>query len=432
MRFAPAGLAVVCYFVSAFAYASAPLTLSQAVEIALSSSPVMDSARRALLVSELQGSNHLSRFLPSADASVTQGFSGASPLEGQGVSGRQVSLSLTENLYDNGESLTQYRIGGLNQRIESLKLMKAREELCLSVAQRFFRLSLSYKVIEIKKQQLALLRKESLTTESLYRQGFKTRRDWLRFETQLQRAEIDLSTEEQARAHTILLLRTLLGRTQAENSQAAEFEFLPLEPKSPVSDLPVAGLDLRVTLDHRIAEVRREINSLTEQQAQRKRWPELNVSSGASYTNPLGSVTPNVGSYSWNALFSLRYNLWDWGIRRNDAVIATQNRVIQDNDLTLANLQLQETLSGLMLDLEKQKANYKLNEELLRLDEQSFAFLDEQYQSGGLSYLDLITAINDLSDARTRFYQMTFALLETNARYHSLEGKLYETLRSKR
>ncbi len=117
MRFAFAAFVVAINLVCPRAQA-APLTLAQAVEVALDRSPVMDSARRSLVISELQGANGLGRFFPSVDLGTTQGFAGTSPTLGQGASSRQLNLSLTENLYDNGQSLTQYKVGGLNQQID--------------------------------------------------------------------------------------------------------------------------------------------------------------------------------------------------------------------------------------------------------------------------------------------------------------------------
>jgi outer membrane protein TolC len=83
-----------------------------------------------------------------------------------------------------------------------------------------------------------------------------------------------------------------------------------------------------------------------------------------------------------------------------------------------------------MLELSRLTANYRLNDELLQLTQESFDTLETEYRNGKISYLDIITGLNDLLDAKVGFYSAHFALLQNIAQYRFYEGNLYDSVES--
>src|SRR5690606_21880119 len=102
------------------------------------------------------------------------------------------SLSLTETLYDNGESITKHRIALLQEEIARESLYRSRDRLLLDVASAYYQHSVAKKALEIQQEQHAVLKLQVELVKESYRHGVKSRKDYLRFQTQLNRSDIDL------------------------------------------------------------------------------------------------------------------------------------------------------------------------------------------------------------------------------------------------
>jgi outer membrane protein TolC len=63
--------------------------------------------------------------------------------------------------------------------------------------------------------------------------------------------------------------------------------------------------------------------------------------------------------------------------------------------------------------------------ELMEMERLSFEQLEDNYRRGRVSYLDLITGIRDLSEAREQYYASYFSLIKAAARHRATEGALY-------
>ena len=100
------------------------LSLKEAIQYAIERSPDLDSFGRQQAISELQYESAFAKFLPSLDLSSTSGLNGQAPAVLATPWAAQANLGLTENLYDNGQSLTQYHIASLNRDFSRLGLEK--------------------------------------------------------------------------------------------------------------------------------------------------------------------------------------------------------------------------------------------------------------------------------------------------------------------
>jgi outer membrane protein TolC len=435
------------FLLSGSAFAAAPLTLQGAVEYAVAHSPSLDSQRRSAEIAELQRRSAFARFLPSADFSTTNGLAATIPPQvtlttapginesiavvGTSPWSSQLSLGVTETLYDNGATLTQYHQAQLSQELADVNFKKARAQLALDVSTQFYTLSLNRQIFEAKKEQTDLLRKQFDSVSSQYRQGMKTRQDFLRFEAQLRRAETDLLSARDAIQSSEFELRRLLG--VAPDMPAADLPvFSPLDAGGKAPAAPGAAPPLSATYEARSAELQKGVNSGAVDLSRRKYWPQLNLSGGINYlsSNYLGANPPSPYSEttSWNALATISFNLWDWGIRRRDVEVAEATEVSQADQLNAGLLSVNSSIQNLMADLERHRREYQLGDELLKLQKESFDFLDEQYRLGKITYLDIVTGLNDLLDAQTRYYTAYFGLLQVQAQYGYYEGNLYENL----
>lgn len=405
------------------------LTLQAAVRKALERSPEMDSAARELRIAENERASAGARFLPSLDLSATHGIQDGAPSPVYAPWSSQLSLGLTEVLFDNGDSITRFKTAGLRREIAEVAWRRARARVCRDVGLEFFRYSLSIRTKEVAASQADSLKKQFALVSGEYRQGLKTRKDYLRFKTQVNRADLSLIAADNAIAKSRAELKRLLalsGEASAEGDAGFKPELLTFDLRSLSDSAP----DLKAHYEYRIAELQRQANTLEADLIRRRRWPEVAVTSALSYgsANYLGTDRKFAENdlWSWNALLTLKFNVWDWGIRRRDAENAEERRAVQGNQLQGQLLQISAEVERLMLDLRLQRENYKLSEELLALEQDNLRLLEAEYRHGKVQYLDYITGLNDLSDAKVKYYSALSELWQGYWIYKYHEGTLYE------
>ncbi|MBY0415829.1 MAG: TolC family protein, partial [Bdellovibrionales bacterium] len=178
--------------------------------------------------------------------------------------------------------------------------------------------------------------------------------------------------------------------------------------------------------------VQREINKLDTDLIRKKNLPEISVSSGISYGSSqyvgTGQTFNDNDRLNWNALLTIKYNLWDWGIRSNNTEASLTKNIILNNDLKSELLILKSDINQFMINSNQVKRNYDLAKELLSLERNNLNFIEVEYRNGKIQYLDLITGLNNLTDAQVKFFTASSDLL--SIKYTSLyhQGKLYDEL----
>jgi outer membrane protein TolC len=409
----------------------ASLDLHQALALALERSPVYDAARKLQEVRELEYRSAVSKFLPSADASATHGLQ-TSLLGSQNPTNpwaSTLSLGLTETLYDNGVSLTRAGIARLNLRLAEIDLDKARDTLAINIATEYYNFSALTLQLQARLDQQTLIEKQARLVESQYHQGYKMRSDFLRIRALVQRAEIDrISAENDLKVSRAELAR-LIGTTAVDLTELA-----PL-PVGKEPQIPAPAPAFEGTFEAREAALQTEINSRAVSFAERNYWPQLNLTSALTYGNGsyLGTnAAPFAANQqlSLNALLTVSFNLWDWGTRRRDVAVAERTADIQNDSVRGTLLQTHKDLIALLAELARVRKSFELSRDLLALEEETNGDLQTRYREGKVPYLDLVTSLASLLDARTRFYSSYFDLLRGAARYRYYEGKAYEFISS--
>lgn len=445
----PSALLVCASFFCTVAHGGlGPLGLREAVHFALENSPSFDSTKKTLTLRELERKTAIARLLPSFDFNTTNGLQNNIPIQTGGNAPfltpnpsapwySSLSLGLTETLYDNGISLTNLKIASLNQELAAIVYLKSRDSLVLEVASEFYRFSLATVLLEVRKQQQAAIDKQFRTLSSQFQQGFKTRSDYLRIKTQTQQAEIERIGAENAIIVSRAELKKILGfrSSGAEDMEAPTFQPVPVVrlTQNRTTDLfPKVPPHLENFYDFKTNEIQKNINDRAVTLAKRNYWPQVFVSSGVTYSNQnfLTQSSPFTAGtqLSWNAMLTVQYNIWDWGMRNQAIQMAEIGRDIQANTLDQNLLEIRAKITGVMADLSRINRSYKLSQDLLGLEEESNQNLQTQYREGKVTYLDLITGLNNLLAAKVQFYTAYFDSLQSLAKYKFYEGKIYETL----
>lgn len=405
--------------------------LKRTVSFAIENSPSFDSLRKQLDISILEEDTAKARVLPSLDLSATHGILDSTPRQTISKWNSGFDLSLTESLYDNGIALTKSKIASLNKRQAEYNYENQKNKLSLEVVSQFLTYSFNVKLLEIQEKQYKLISKQYGIISKDYYQGIKTKRDFLRFKTQISRGEIDLLNAKSAVEKSKQDLQRVMGINLKSDMQ---INFIPIAFNDDRLEITNSDSDLNIEdhFQYRAAQLQKDVNKLNADLIGRKNLPEWFVSTGASYTssNYLGtgqSFSDNAVT-SWNALLTVKYNFFDWGIRSRDKEVALQKSLIQANDLDLSLLALKASLKQLQISLRQAQKTFTLSKELLSLEKSNIYFIEREYRNGKAQYLDLITGLSSLSDAEIKFYSAISDLQITRYTLLYHQGKLYEEI----
>lgn len=403
--------------------------LKKSIEFAIQSSPSFDSIRRQVSVAQLEEKSAKARFLPSLDLTTTHGIQDTSPRSTTSAWNSDFNLGLTGSLYDNGVTLTSSKIASLNRKYAELKFRDQKNKISLDIASQFLVYSLDVKLMEIQERQFKLIGRQFDSISKGYYQGLKTKDAFLRFKTQVIRGEINLVTAKSSVEKSKQELQRLVGGPLSSNRQV---EFVPISLDSIKNDLSDISLKIEEHLQYQAAQVQKQINQLNVDLVDRKNFPEFYLTTGINYTSSnyleTGESFADNAQTGWNALLTVKYNFFDWGIRSRDKDITLQRSLIQSNELDSSLLILKSELGQLSINVGQIRKNYALAKELLALEKDNISFIQREFRNGKVYYLDLISGLNNISEAEIKFYSAVSDLQA--AKYTQLyhQGKIYDEL----
>jgi outer membrane protein TolC len=424
---------------------ASPMSLADVIRSAIENSPTIDVAQKTVAINALQYKSSVAKLLPSIDFTTTDGLQNniavASNQDALFFSNptapwaSSLNLGLTESLYDNGVSLTGIAISDLNRSLADVSAEKARDTLVLNVVTEFYTFSQSRVLLEVRRQQKKILDKQYELLSSQYQQGFKTRADYLRLKTQVQQAQIDEISAEDAIQQSLARLKGVMGVNDKNNVATESMDFVPVEvnrsERFEVFDNARAP-ELENFYDMRLGKIQNDINERNVDLVRRNYYPQIALNSGVSYQNQsyINSTEPFATGHqlSWDALVTIQYNLWDWGIRKRNVEVAEYNRDLQNDTINLGLEQVHSSVDQLLAGFTRIRRNYKLSLDLLAMEEESNHLVEQQYNDGKVTYLDLITSLNELLGAKVQFYSAYYEALLNVAKLDYYKGNIYESL----
>jgi outer membrane protein len=395
---------------------------------AINHSPTLDSSERNLIISDLNRKNAAAVMLPSLDLTSSHGLQRNYPqVDPNEPYASSLSLSLTETLYDNGEALNKHRSAVVQEEASRLTTDRDRDQLLLAVSNAYYDLCLAKKNLEIRQEQHAVLKLQVELVKESYRQGVKTRQDYLRFLTQLNRSDIDLLTFRDNVTKGMIDLKRAMG-VPVDNGEQINFA---IDETRPIAIEP-ADIKIEGHRDYKIAQLQERVADLNTELIHRRQFPAVGLTMGGSYgTSDYMFTGQGFGvnqRINWNALVSLNYNFFDFGTRRRNTEIAAQQAAVQANTLTGSLLDLKQQIEKLQIDLRQLIESFRLSEELFRLEKTNLALITNQYRQGKVQYLDYINSLQNFASARSTYYTSLYGLRKSQLleRYH--EGTLYEAI----
>jgi outer membrane protein len=405
------------------------LDLKKTIQYAVAHSPSLEATRREMSISDMNRKNAYSVFLPQLDIGSTHGIRDRDPTLGVNRHVSELGLSLTETLYDNGISFLNYDSAKITKQIAELDYAKERDRLALDISAQFLQYSLVTRLLEVQKTQYDIINKQFNTISSQYKQGVKTRRDYLRFKSELRRSEIQLQNAQTRVMNTRADLIKLIAST--EDVSTTDFQFEP-EPVV-VSSVKFVPKEKPAVENHwifRVAKMRSEIFDNDISVARRSYYPNIFLTGGATYGSAnywkTGSDFKDNDFTSWNALLTVNFNLWDWGIRNRNISIAKDRKIQREKNIEADLNEFVAANEKLMANMSLSNSNFLIAQELLTIETDTYAFLESEYRNGRVSYLDLIIGLRDLLSAKNQMFNSFYDLKTQLLQYKYHQGKLYE------
>lgn len=410
-------------------------SLPRLLDLAEQNSPAIKMARYHLAVAEREKDNAFWRFFPTLDLEGKHGYSDGDPRSRETTALSELNLVMKQSLYDPDKSATwsRYRLHLARYERAQLEYRYQRDEQLLRVSQAYLDWSASLQQREIDENKRDLLRRQFNVLDAQYKQGLKTKRDVLRIETEIKRLEMDILGRDHEVDLNFQKLASHVGMTQ-KDLESYKIEGEEAKPYgiigSDAEELKASN-HLRAKIFERLEEEKSQETAF----ARLDYWPKLTFESEVKYHNrdyiDATARWEENQVWSWSALLVLRYNLWDFGVRRRDLQIATikQSYLVEDNRQKLFDLT--NELREVYLRLREFREHVKTTRELLVLEQQSYSILEAEYRNGRTSYLDLITNLNSLIDARSKFMSSYFGFKKQQVVYSFHKGDLYEHLKQK-
>ena len=411
------------------------LSFHQALERALLKSPDYDTLMRTSHNSHLLSKNAWATIFPEIDLQAYHQYAdqgGSLPptavIYPHAPWSNFAGVTVNENLYDNGESYRQVEISNLSASIADLAANRGRQALLLKVAKAYYDFSSAMGSIVLQRQEIETLRQQFRTIEGRYRQGMSSNRDFLRIKVQLQRAEISLQTQEISIEESGTALRLAIGESR-------DVGFVPLsEDANSLDGMRFPDVMPEETFDYRIARMQDEVSDLKFGSAVRADLPRLTLKGSYSYDVPeyLGPRVPGQDDPYWNftGLIVLDYTLFDWGIRHHNIEIADNQKQIEMDVQKTIRLSAAQALNRLKKQVQLYLNSYRESRSILKNEEEAYESLNRGYREGKVTYLDLITALDDLYSSRTQNIGLQYALLKARADVAFYQGNLDEVLQN--
>jgi outer membrane protein TolC len=406
------------------------------VELTETHSPIIQKAKNDLEQAKLEMENVKWGLFPQLNLEQRFGIMGADPKSRETPVRTETNLSLRQVLFDDADWAPNFtRLKLVKQRYERMKLEYEykRDEQFLAVANAYLDWSSVLGLREIDENKRDLLRRQFNVLEAQYKQGLKTKRDVLRIETEIKKLEIDILARDNEVDLDFQKLASAIGLTKKELDE----QDIEGEEAKPFGVMKSNETEIKIE-DHRKTKIFKYLEkeaSYDSKLIEWRYWPQIALENEIKYYNQ--DYVDSTKRFdqneviSWQSLIVLRYSFWDFGVRRRNWEIqkVKENSVHADNQKQLFELAI--VLRETFLKLRQFRETVKTTRELLVLEQQSYSILEAEYRNGRAAYLDLITNLNSLIDARSKFMTSYFGFKKQQMLYAFHKGDLYEEIKQK-
>lgn len=361
-------------------------------------------------------------YLPYIGFSTNQSFSNfPAPLNGQ-----------TQNSYNSSYNInaswTIWEGNARKYRVESNKLAKLQQQLYgddvvknlrLGILQAYLNILYSAETVDIAKKSLEVSTAQANRTKRLMETGRTSRVDYAQIESQKAQDEYNLTQAQSSYATAKVTLKNLLnlGLDYDLNIQEVNFSDslvnYPLPSKTQVFEVAMEWLP-----QFKSNELSKSIYDYNLKIAKSTYYPSISLNGG------LGTGYNSSGYASWgtqmknafneNIGLSLSVPIYDGNATRRAVNIAKLQALEYDLTKTQLRNELSQTIENLFIESDNARAKYETGLTQLEATTLTAELVDRQFELGLVNPLELLTAHNNLLNARLELLQSKYMAILSN------------------
>ncbi|MCH5227911.1 MAG: TolC family protein [Muribaculaceae bacterium] len=355
-------------------------------------------------------------YLPFVGFSTNQSFSNT-PFPEYGPSQNAYNSS-----YNINASWTIWEGNARKYRVETNKLLKIQQKLYgddvvknlqLGILQAYLTILYSAEAVDIAKKSLEVSSAQAERTKRLMEMGRTSRVDYAQIESQKAQDEYNLTQAKSSYAASKITLKNLLNLDLEYDLNVEEINFpdsmvnTPLPPKTKVFETAMDWLP-----QFKSNELNKDIFDYNIKIAKSTYYPSISINGG------LGTGYNSAGNASWgnqmknffneNIGLSLSVPIYDGNVTRRAVNIAKLQALEYDlNKIQLRN-DLSQTIENLYIESDNSRAKYITGLTQLEATSLSAELVDRQFELGLVNPLELLTAHNNLLNARLELLQSKY------------------------
>ncbi|MCH5240143.1 MAG: TolC family protein [Muribaculaceae bacterium] len=330
--------------------------------------------------------------------------------------------------YNINASWTIWEGNARKYRLESSKLAKLQQQLYgddvvknlqLGILQAYLNILYAAEAVDIAKKSLEVSSAQASRTKRLMETGRTSRVDYAQIESQKAQDEYNLVQAKSSYNTAIVSLKNLLNLGLDYNLQIKDVNFSDSQINQPLpSKTQVFEIAMNWLPQFKSNELNKSIFDYNIKIAKSSYFPSISLNGG------LGSGYNSSGNNSWgsqmknffneNIGLSLSVPIYDGNATRRAVNIAKLQALEYDLTKTQLQNELSQTIENLFIESDNARARYESGLSQLEATSLSAELVDRQFELGLVNPLELLTAHNNLLNARLELLQSKYMAILSN------------------
>ncbi len=415
------------------------LSLTEALSVAYETNPQLGAAQAGVRATDESVALANSNWRPKISATGTYGFEkfnysgtpgwfGTHPLNAQ--------LGVSEEIFRGGRTYAEIGKAKADVRAARAQLLAAEQTVLLSAATAYMDVVRDTAILNLRQQNVEILRKQRDMTALEFKAGSLTRTDVAQSEARLAAAQADLVTAQ----GQLEISRS--NFEQAVGRPAETLEATPALPAAvPGNENDALGLALKQNPALAAAQENERSASYAVDDAIGALLPDVSVQGGYTYSQQSYNSTIGAGSvvHGLGVLAQVNVPIYQGGAEEATVRQAKELHAQASLNVSAADRQVRNAIAAAWNTFQAAQASIASNQATAKADEIAFMGVRKEQQVGGRTILDVLNAQQELLNAQVAVvmsqrnatvsaFQLLAAAGNLTAKSLALKVRLYDPL----
>ena len=387
-------------------------SLQECLDYALELNIQVKKSKVALLSGEEDLQQSKAQMFPSLSAGISQSV-GNYPSTGDNSYNGSYNISAGLTLFDGGRRANTIKQNEMRQTINELAVEQSENDIRISLVQAYMQVLYAMESVRINENTVEVSKEQAARSAELLKAGSISRVDLAQMESQYSSDKYRLVASQTSLDNYKLQLKQLL---ELDITQEIDIRVPELTLEVIMTLLPdkqtIYQTALQVMPEVKSSLLNIDITGIEIKKAQAGNLPtlSLNADMGTGHASGTGS---GFGSQIWNRMnesFRLSLSIPIYSNRANKTAInkAKLTSVANELDWMSTQKQLLRVVEGLYLDATSSQNQYMAAVEQVKYNEETYLLVEEQFFLGMKNTIELLTAKNNLLNARQELLQSKY------------------------